>query len=132
MPGTTSSRSASSARFRERRLGVADVLLALATELVDQGLAVALEAGVDKGRDTGRLRRLGDGGIELALRGQAEGNRVLRGDVRHVPVRRSRIAAMVVRVVPMSLPIWPSVTSGWFLMIQAIPSGLSWRLETGV
>ena len=45
---------------------------------------------------------------------------------------RSRIAAMVVRVVPISLLIWPSVTSGWFLMIQAIPSGLSWRLETGV
>jgi hypothetical protein len=31
---------------------------------------------------------------------------------------RSRIAAMVVRVVPISLLIWPSLTSGWFLMIQ--------------
>jgi hypothetical protein len=45
---------------------------------------------------------------------------------------RSRIAAMVVRVVPISLLICPSVTSGWFLMIQAMPSGLSWRLLTGV
>ena len=42
---------------------------------------------------------------------------------------RSRIAAMVVRVVPISLLIWPSVTSGWLRMIQAIPSGLSWRLR---
>ena len=35
---------------------------------------------------------------------------------------------MVVRVVPISLLIWPSLTSGWFLMIQSMPSGLSWRL----
>ena len=42
---------------------------------------------------------------------------------------RSRIAAMVVRVVPISLPICPSQTSGWLRMIQAIPSGLSWRLR---
>ena len=45
---------------------------------------------------------------------------------------RSRIAAMVVRVVPISLLIWPSVSSGWFRISQAMPSGLSWRLETGV
>ena len=45
---------------------------------------------------------------------------------------RTTIAAIVVRVVPISLLIWPSVTSGWFLMIQLIPSGLSWRLLTGV
>ena len=39
---------------------------------------------------------------------------------------------MVVRVVPISLPIWPSDTSGWLRMIQAMPSGLSWRFDTGV
>jgi len=45
---------------------------------------------------------------------------------------RSRIAAMVVRVVPISLEIAPSLISGWLRMIQAMPSGLSCRLETGV
>ena len=38
---------------------------------------------------------------------------------------RSRMAWMVVRVVPISLPIAPSETSGWLRRIQAIPSGLS-------
>ena len=42
---------------------------------------------------------------------------------------RSRIAAMVVRVVPISLPIWPSEISGWLRMIQAMPSGLSCALR---
>ena len=45
---------------------------------------------------------------------------------------RSRIAAIVVRVVPISLPIAPSEISGWLRRIQAMPSGLSWRFETGV
>ena len=39
---------------------------------------------------------------------------------------------MVVRVVPISLPIAPSEISEWWRRIQAMPSGLSWRFETGV
>ena len=77
--------------------------------------------------------RLGDRGVELAL---AWSGRAVTGSLGVMLAMfqwlRSRIAAMVVRVVPISLLIWPSVTSGWFLMIQAMPSGLSWRLETGV
>jgi len=38
---------------------------------------------------------------------------------------RSRTAAMVGFVVPISLVICASVSSGWFLMSQAIASGLS-------
>ena len=45
---------------------------------------------------------------------------------------RSRIPAIVVRVVPMRRPIAPSEISGWLRRIQAMPSGLSCRLETGV
>ena len=33
---------------------------------------------------------------------------------------------------PISLPIWPSLTSGWLRMIHAMPSGLSARFDTGV
>ena len=33
-------------------------------------------------------------------------------------------------LVPINLDIWPSDTSGWLRMIQAIPSGLSWRVDT--
>ena len=36
------------------------------------------------------------------------------------------------RVVPISVPIAPSVISGWLRMIQAMPSGLSCRFDTGV
>ena len=45
---------------------------------------------------------------------------------------RSRIAWIVVRVVPISRPIWPSESSGWLRISQATPSGLSCRFETGV
>ena len=45
---------------------------------------------------------------------------------------RSRIAVIVLRVVPISLPICASEISGWLRRIQAMPSGLSWRFETGV
>ena len=45
---------------------------------------------------------------------------------------RTTIAAIVVRVVPIKLEIWPSEISGWLRMIQAMPSGLSWRFDTGV
>ena len=45
---------------------------------------------------------------------------------------RSRIALIVLRVVPISLPICASEMSGWSRMIQAMPSGLSCRFETGV
>ena len=52
----------------------------------DQRLAVAVEAGVDARFHAGRLLRLGDRGIEFALRGQAERDRILGRDVGHVPV----------------------------------------------
>jgi hypothetical protein len=42
------------------------------------------------------------------------------------------VIEIVVFVVPISLEIWLSVISGWFLMIHRMPSGLSWRFETGV
>ncbi len=45
---------------------------------------------------------------------------------------RSRIALIVLRVVPISLPICASEISGWLRMIQAMPSGLSCRFDTGV
>ena len=45
---------------------------------------------------------------------------------------RSRTAWIVVLVVPISLATWESFSSGWWRTSQAIPSGLSWRLATGV
>ena len=45
---------------------------------------------------------------------------------------RSRTAAIVGLVVPSILEICASVSSGWFLTSQAMPSGLSWRLAIGV
>ena len=45
---------------------------------------------------------------------------------------RSRTDWIVGLVVPTSLQICASEISGWFLMIQAIASGLSVRLDTGV
>src|SRR5689334_22529364 len=71
----------------ERRLGVAGMLLAFGAELFDQRFAVALETGVGRGLDAGRLCRLGNRRIELALRRQAKRDRILWRDVRHVPVR---------------------------------------------
>ena len=56
---------------------------------------------------------------------------------RYTPVSKRQdkpdgIAWIVERVVPISLPIWPSLNSGWLRISQATPSGLSWRFETGV
>ncbi len=45
---------------------------------------------------------------------------------------RPRIDSMVGLVVPTSLEIWPSVSSGWNLTSHAIAAGRSWRLESGV
>ena len=45
---------------------------------------------------------------------------------------RLRMASMVDLVVPSSLEICASVTSGWFFTNQAMASGRSWRRETGV
>ena len=45
---------------------------------------------------------------------------------------RSRTAAMVGRVVPISRAIWPSLSSGQFLSSQAIASGRTVRLLIGV
>jgi hypothetical protein len=45
---------------------------------------------------------------------------------------RSRTAAIVGLVVPSSLEIWASDSSGWLRTSQAMPSGLSWRLAIGV
>ena len=113
MPGTTSSSTVSLAGRGKRRFGVAGMLLALGAELHDQRLAVALEAGVGRRRNAGRLGRLGHRRVELALRRQAQASPgsfgVMFAMFQWV---RSRIAAMVVRVVPISLLIWPSVTSG--------------------
>src|SRR6185369_16497561 len=73
--------------LRERRGGVAHVLVSLGAQLHDQGLAVAVEARVGEFGLAGSLGSLGDGGVELALRGEAERHRILGSDVRHVPVR---------------------------------------------
>ena len=45
---------------------------------------------------------------------------------------RSRIDWIVGLVVPTSLAICPSDSSGWNLTSQAIAAGRSWRLESGV
>ena len=45
---------------------------------------------------------------------------------------RSRIALIVLRVVPISLQTCASEISGWLRSSQAMPSGLSCRLDTGV
>ena len=45
---------------------------------------------------------------------------------------RSRTAAIVGLVVPISLVIWASDSSGWLFSRKAIASGLSCRLEIGV
>jgi hypothetical protein len=45
---------------------------------------------------------------------------------------RSRTAAMVGLVVPISFEICPSDSSGWLFSRKAIASGLSWRLAIGV
>ena len=45
---------------------------------------------------------------------------------------RSRIDWIVGLVVPTSLAIWPSESSGWNLTSQAIAAGRSCRLESGV
>ena len=45
---------------------------------------------------------------------------------------RLRTLSMVDLVVPSSLEIWASVTSGWLRTNQAMASGRSWRRETGV
>ena len=45
---------------------------------------------------------------------------------------RSRIDSIVGLVVPTSLAIWPSESSGWNLTSQAIAAGRSCRLESGV
>ena len=70
----------------QRGLRVANILLALGTQLLDQRFAVAVEAGVDLRLGAGRLLRLGHRRIELPLRGEAERHRVLRLDIGHVPV----------------------------------------------
>ena len=133
MPGTISSSTASPLRRGQRRFGVADMLLALGAQLLDQRLAVALEARV--GRRGARRppwppwrrpRRARAGVVRPSVTGSLG---VMFAMFQWL---RSRIAAMVVRVVPISLLIWPSLTSGWFRMIQSMPSGLSWRLLTGV
>src|SRR2546423_5594333 len=69
-----------------RRLGLARGDLALAPQLLDQGLAVALERRVLLRLDPRLLRRLGDDGVELALRAEAERDRILGLDVGDVPV----------------------------------------------
>src|SRR3954468_22693919 len=56
----------------KRCFGFPDVLLAFAPQLLDQRIAVAVEASIGRRRDAGRLGRLGDGRIQLALGGQAE------------------------------------------------------------
>jgi hypothetical protein len=45
---------------------------------------------------------------------------------------RSRIVWIVGLVVPTSLAIWLSVSSGWNLTSHRIAAGRSWRLESGV
>ena len=45
---------------------------------------------------------------------------------------RSRTAAIVGLVVPISFEICKSVSSGWVRNKKAIASGLSWRLAIGV
>src|SRR4051794_34511061 len=72
------------ARIGERRLGVARMLLALIAQLLDQGVAIGVEAGVRRRGNAGRLGRLGDRRIELALSRQPQRYRVLGRDVRHV------------------------------------------------
>src|SRR5207237_4602011 len=74
------------AGVRKRRLGLASMPGALPAQLLDQRLAVAVEAGVGRRLDARRLGRLGDGRVELALGGEAERYRVLGGDVGHVPM----------------------------------------------
>jgi hypothetical protein len=114
-------------------LGLAGIGLALGAQLLDQGLAVAGEAVIVRRRlDAGALAAL----ATIASSSRCEQRPRVTGSLGWMLAMfqwvRSRIAAMVVRVVPISLPIWPSEISGWLRMIQAMPSGLSWRLETGV
>ena len=45
---------------------------------------------------------------------------------------RSRIDWIVGLVVPTSLAICPSESSGWNFTSQAMAAGRSWRLESGV
>ena len=67
-------------------LGKLSQALALGAKLLDQGLAVLLEMLVGRSGRSRALLSLGDRGIELALAGEAERDRILRSDVRHVPV----------------------------------------------
>src|SRR5438270_11679591 len=73
-------------RIRKRRLRLTHMTLAFAAQLLDERLAVAVEAGVGRRLDARRLRCLGDRGIELALGRQAEFHRILGRDIRHVPM----------------------------------------------
>ena len=45
---------------------------------------------------------------------------------------RLRTLSIVALVVPSSLAIWASVTSGWLRTNHMMASGRSWRRETGV
>src|SRR5580693_4278629 len=60
--------------------------LALGAELFDQRVALAGDAAGLLLRLPGRLHRLGDHRIQLALRAEAERDRILRGDVDDVPM----------------------------------------------
>ena len=69
------------------RLGGMMRRFALGPQLSDQGFAVPLQPVVDGRLDAGRLRRLRHQGVQLALRTQAERDRILGDDVGDVPVR---------------------------------------------
>ena len=96
----------------KRRFGFAGCGFALRAQFLQEGVAVLVEMDIARCLDAGGLGRLGDGGVELALRRQAERDPVLWRDVGDVQLLRSRIAAIVVRVVPISSEIAPSVISG--------------------
>ena len=79
-----------------------------------------------------RRARLDHRGVEVDLVAQAEQHRVARPDLGLFQWVRSRTALTVVLVVPSSLQICWSVSSGWWRSSQAIASGRSWRLDKGV
>ena len=93
-------------------LGIARMLLALRSELIDERGAIAFKPGIGRSFYALRLRRLGNGGVKLALGGRPRVTGSFGVMFAMFQCVRSRIAAMVVRVVPISLLIWPSLTSG--------------------
>ena len=116
MPGTISSDSSrpskASVSGRQRRLGFAGMGVALCAQLLDQRLAVACQAAVDRRLGAGRLLGLGNGASSSrwVVRPSVTGS--FGWMLAMFQWVRSRIAAIVVRVVPISLEIWPSDTSG--------------------